>query len=627
MLSHRAWRLASAGALFALLMGPALPGAAGGRVLAHAQLVASSPGSGTIVPEAPDEIRLVFSEPLEAGLSSADVADLNGNALLTRAGAVDPDDPYALVVTGAPLEDGGIYLITWRSLSAADGHAAHGFFFFGVGDVPGTLAGGPGGMVHSGTNPVNVIGRWLTYAGILLALGIAVFHRFVLRRAAMPRATVRALAALLLLSAAATVAMAGAAGLEAGSVLDYVLSGRNGLLQLARAAVAGVGAAGVLLLPPRLATAVAAATGLAGIVLLVSAGHASALATPVPTIGQVVHVAAAAVWIGGIVSLLVLATRPELLVDGPAPTMRSLVPRFSALALAAIGLVGLTGVYQAYAQTGVLLDPGTEYGRTLLLKSGVALAALSLGGLNYLDGGRLMGWLGGFRIRITVEVLLATTVLVLTAALAITPPVDQPTGVGIQPIPDAFGEVAPGMSMEVIPGRPGLNRIVVTTFDALATSSTLELGLDAVDAGTTTRVPLVLESMPGMSHGPAGMEHVTADGTIDWTADAIVLPAGSQWETSVRILLAADGTEVSRQRFAFSLSSDAIDDGRIADALNPATIVAVLLALGGAVAVGLGLGGASLPRCEAAASRIALLAGGSIAVVLGAAIAATQLLG
>ena len=114
MLSHRAWRLAGAGALFALLMGPALPGAAGGRVLAHAQLVASSPGSGTIVPEAPDEIRRVFSEPLEARLSSADVADLNGNALLTRAGAVDPDDPYALVVTGAPLEDGGIYLITWR---------------------------------------------------------------------------------------------------------------------------------------------------------------------------------------------------------------------------------------------------------------------------------------------------------------------------------------------------------------------------------------------------------------------------------------------------------------------------------------------------------------------------------
>ena len=36
-----------------------------------------------------------------------------------------------------------------------------------------------------------------------------------------------------------------------------------------------------------------------------------------------------------------------------------------------------------------------------------------------------MGWLGGFRNRVTIEVLLATGVLVLTAALAITPPVDQ----------------------------------------------------------------------------------------------------------------------------------------------------------------------------------------------------------
>lgn len=193
----RAWRLAGAIALLALLVAPALPGATDGRVFAHAQLVASSPGSGSVVPEPPEEIRLVFSEPLEAGLSSADISDLNGNAVVTRAGTVDPDDPYALVVSGAPLEDGGIYLVAWRSLSAADGHAAQGFFYFGVGDVPGTLAGGPGGMVHSDTDALSVIGRWLTYLGILLALGVAVFHRIVIRGGPMPRAAVVALASLL----------------------------------------------------------------------------------------------------------------------------------------------------------------------------------------------------------------------------------------------------------------------------------------------------------------------------------------------------------------------------------------------------------------------------------------------
>ena len=623
------WRLSAAIALLALLVAPALPGAAGSRVQAHAQLVASSPGSGATVPEVPDEIRLIFSEPLESGVSSADIADLNGNELLTRAGEVDPDDQYALVVTDAPFVDGGIYLVTWRTVSAADGHPAQGFFYFGVGDVAGSLAGGPGGMVHSDTDPVGVIGRWLSYLGPLLALGMAAFHRAVIRGGAMPRSLRRALAGLLLVSAAATVVGAAVDGLEAGSIADHLFSGRNGLLQLARAAVAAGGAAALLLLPGRWAGVTAATTGLAGIVLLVTAGHASALPTPVPTIAAAVHVGGAAVWIGGMVSLLALALRPDMLVDGPPPPMRSLVPRFSALALASIGLVALTGVYQSYSQTGVLLDTGTEYGRTLLLKSGLALGAFALGGLNYLDGGRLLGWLGGFRRRITVEVLLATGVLVLTAALAITPPVDVPTGVAIRPIPDAFGEVAPGMSMEVIPGRPGVNRIVVTTTDALAGSATLELGMDDVGTGTSTRVPLVLESMPGMSHGGTGegMEHVTADGTVDWTADAIVLPTGSQWDTSVRILSAADDTEISRQRFAFTLSEDAIVDGREFNVVNPATMVAALLALGGAVALGLGLGGASLPRCEAAASRIALFGGGAIAVVLGAAIGATQLLG
>ena len=624
----RRWRLSAAIALLVLLVVPALPGAAGGRALAHAQLVASSPGSGATVPEAPAEIRLVFSEPLEAEVSSVDIADLNGNVILARAGQIDPQDPYALVVTGAPLVDGGIYLVTWRNVSAADGHASQGFFYFGVGDVPGSLAGGPGGMVHSDTDPVAVVGRWLTYLGILLALGVAIFHVVVIRRGPIPRAGVRALAALLFVSAAATVVVAAAAGLEAGSLLDYLLAGRNGLLQLARAAVAIAGAAALLLLSPRWAVPVAAGTGLAGIVLLVAAGHASALPTPVPTIAGVVHVAAAAIWIGGIVSLLALSVRPALMVDGPAPPMRSLVPRFSALALGSIGLVALTGAYQSYSQTGMLLDTGTEYGRTLLMKSGFALGAFALGGLNYLDGGRLLGWLGGFRRRITVEVALASVVIVLAAALAITPPVDQPTGVAIRPIPDAFGNVAPGMSMQVIPGRPGVNRIVVTTTDALAGLSVLELGLDDLGTGTTTRVPLVLESMPGMSHGGTGtgMQHATDDGTVDWTADAIVLPAGSQWDTSVRILSVSGDTEISRQRFAFTLSDDGIDTGGVVNLVNPATGVAALLALGGALALGLGFGGFSLPRCEAAASRVALLGGGTIALVLGSAIGATQLL-
>ena len=627
MWSAKGPRLAGVLALLALLVAPALPGAAGGRVLAHAQLVASSPGAGGIVADSPEEIRLIFSEPLESQVTSLDVVDLNGNPVLARVGEVDPADPFALVLSDPQLPD-GVYRLTWRTLSAADGHTAEGFFNFGVGDVPGSLAGGPQGVTHSDTDPIGVGGRWLTYLGLLLALGLPVFHRVVVRDGPMPRLLVRAMAALLAVSGIATLVVAVLAGLEAGGPIDYLVGTRNGGLQLARAVVAVAGGGVLLLAPPRAAGIVAAATGLAGIVLLVTAGHAAALPGVAPLIGQVVHVAGAAVWIGGIAGLVALGRRPSLVTDRQRPEMRTLVPRFSALALVSIGLVVLTGVHAAWTQTGVLIAPGTEYGRTLIMKSGFAIGALALGGLNYLDGGRMMGWLDGFRSRITIEAMLIATVLALTAALAITPPTEEAAGAAIDPIPDAFGEVAPGMSMHVIPGRPGINRVVVTTIDAMAGSAAMELALDNVVEGTSTRVPLELEGMTGMDHagGGMGMTHETDDGTIDWIADALVLPAGSQWDTSVRVL-GADGSELTRQRFGFTLDEDSIDEGVQRSLLDPTLAIAGALVIGGALGLGLGLGGMPLPRCEPAASRLALVTGGAVAALLGAFIGGTRLLG
>jgi copper transport protein len=631
MLALGWWRRAAALAVLLTLLAPAIPWVADTRVLAHAQLVASSPGAGAVVPESPPELRLVFSEPLEAQATSVDVVAQDGTALLTRAGEVDPSDPYALVVSDPGLPD-GVYSLTWRTLSAADGHTAEGFFTFGVGDVSVVEAGagGPGAMTHDEADPLRVIGRWLTYLGLLLALGVSVFHRLVIRDGPMPPRLVQLLAAGLGVSAIATLAAAIGAALEAGSVPDYLLGTRNGALQLARAGVAAAGAAAMLLVAGRHASTVAIATGMAGIVLLVAAGHAAALPGPVPMLAQVVHVAAAGIWIGGLITLAGLQLRPALVTgSGRRPAMRSLVPRFSALALVSIGLVSLTGVYAAWVQTGTLVTTDTDYGRTLIAKSALALAAFALGGLNYFDGGRMLGWLSGFRNRTWVEGTTALAVLAATAILATTPPVDEAGGVPIDPIPDAFGAVAPGMEMAVVPGRPGVNRVVVTTTDAMAAAN-LELSLDRIDTGSTTRVPLTMtgmpagHEMPGMDHG--AMQGAVEDGTIEWSADALVLPPASSWDTAVRIVSDA-GTELTRQRFAFSMSDDGIDEGRLDSLLTPAVAVAALLVVGGALGLGLGLGGMSLPRCEAFASRVALIGGGTTAALLGTLIGTAQVLG
>ena len=620
----RWWHIASAIALITLLVAPALSGAAGSRVLAHSQLVASSPAAGTTVPESPAEIRLVFSEPLEAQVTSLDVVS-GGTAVLSRAGVIDPADPYALVVADPELPD-GVYMLTWRTLSAADGHTAQGFFTFAVGEQRVLPQVADGGMTHTDADPLRVIGRWLTYLGLLLALGLAIFHRVVIREGPMPRRLVQLLAAGLALSAVATAVMAILAGLETPSVGEYMTGSRNGALQLARAAVAAIGAVALVIVPLRLAGIAAGGTGFIGILLLVVAGHSAALPGFVPIVGQLVHVVGAAVWIGGLAGLLALTLRPQLVTTGQPPGMRAIVPRFSALALVSIGLVGLTGVYSAWLQTGALVTFETEYGRTLIVKSALAAAAFGIGGLNYLDGGRMLARLGGFRPRLMVEVTTATAVLLVTAVLATTPPTEGVSGIAIEPIPDAFGEVAPGMGMEVAPGRPGLNRVAVTTSEAMA-GVNLELALDRLDDGSTTRVPLTHEGMigmEGMDH--AGMDMGSSDGTIDWIADSLVLPAGSEWDTSVRIL-STDGAEISRQRFAFTVTDTGIDEGRVTTLLEPPVGIALLLVLGGALGLGLGLGGMALPRCEAAASRLALLGAGATAVVLGALIGASRLFG
>jgi methionine-rich copper-binding protein CopC/putative copper export protein len=629
MRAPRWWRLAGAIALLALLTSPALPGATGSRVLAHAQLVASSPASGAVLPESPGELRLVFSEPLESQVTSFDLAMMDGTPILDRAGEIDPEDPHAIVATPPQLAD-GIYSINWRSLSAADGHVTEGFLYFGVGEVEGSLPGASSHEVHGDADVIGVVGRWLTYLGLLAAIGLATFQWLVLRERAMPAGLVRLLAAGLAVAALATLVSVLASGAESGAGPAYLVDSRTGLLQVARAGIAALGAAVLVWGPGRWARPAAIAAGLAGVVLLIAGGHASALPGIVPILAGVVHVVAVGIWLGGVAALLLLLLRPTWISSSTPLALSTVVPRFSALALVSIGLVSITGAYSAWVETGSILPLGTEYGRTLVMKSALAAGAIGLGGLNYLDGGRMRGWLDGFPTRVKVETLLGAAVLVMSAALATTPPVDEAAGVAIEPLPDAFGEIAPGMAMEIVPGRPGVNRFVVNTTAAMIAVDAMELALERLDDGSSTTVPLVpegmegLEEMPGMEHGA----HVTPnpDGTIDWIADAVVLPAGTSWDASVRIL-SDDGSELSRQRFAFALDETGISEGAVRPLVTWGAIIALALAVGGAVSLGLGLGGFTLPRCETLASRVALLGGGTVAIGLGLLIGVRQLVG
>ena len=86
-----------------------------------------------------------------------------------------------------------------------------------------------------------------------------------------------------------------------------------------------------------------------------------------------VHLLAMALWLGGLALLLVCVLRP------PPATLEPVVPRFSQLALGCFGVLGVTGVYLAWRQSGELAAlPATEFGRLLLIKSGIVLVIIGL---------------------------------------------------------------------------------------------------------------------------------------------------------------------------------------------------------------------------------------------------------
>jgi copper transport protein len=597
--------VALAAAAAFLAAGPVTIGPAAQIALAHSQLLSSTPGSGEILTESPAEIRLVFSEPLDPRYSSADVLNGVGQAIVDHGGAPDPADPTVLIVP-LPVLAGGAYTVNWRTLSAADGHTSEGFISFGVGSVNparvGSDTGSTIGGLHGGhdlvTAIIDVEARAVTDLGFLLAFGLLVVALGALRPVLGIRPAVARTQAWSLLGAAA-------AGLVLGVVsgtapdLDpagYLLGTRPGQLLVARAAigVAGAGVAWWLAAHGRPVPAVALAglAGAAGIVLIAVGGHASAFPSPAPVIAMTVHLGAAGTWLAGLGTLAALFHTEK-----DRAWVRPVVSRFSALALVSIALVGATGIFSAWVETGNLLGLDTPYQGNLWIKVALVLAALTIGGVNYLTGGQGDGRAGGMARRVSLEAALAVAVLFATANLAAGSAPSREDATSLEP---GAASTARGIELALLPGRPGPNR-VIATWDGSGTPVVgAELRLDRLDAAV----------------GESAIElHPVRGSASEFTVDGMVLPAGSAWDATV-VLSDASGVEVGRRRFTFALGSSGLARGQSQTLIDPGTVIAALLAIAGLFAIGLALAGGSLPLVERTAGRRALVAGAVVALPL-----------
>jgi putative copper export protein len=144
-------------------------------------------------------------------------------------------------------------------------------------------------------------------------------------------------------------------------------------------------------------------------------------------VADYVHLVAAALWVGGVIALVILAgvTR-SLPRQSREAVARACIVRFSNVAVPTVALVALAGVYLVLRE---LPDPSalfsSGYGIALLVKSAVVLSALGLGGyhrqivLPRLQAGAPVATI---RSTLALELGILVTVLALAAVLSQTAP-------------------------------------------------------------------------------------------------------------------------------------------------------------------------------------------------------------
>lgn len=209
--------------------------------------------------------------------------------------------------------------------------------------------------------------------------------------------------------------------------------------------------------------------------LLPSLGGHTSVQKPVAVLMpmNVLHVLAMAAWLGGI-AVLVFALRAATAGVAPeerTPLLATVVGRFSALAAPALAVLILTGVVQSLievARWGALLD--TPFGRSVLIKIGVAVLILALGAYNRQKLvpalKRLKGSPGqtGVLLRriLVIELVLGAIALGATGALSSYAP---STALAGGPFSTTVNVGPARVEVTVDPARVGVNETHVYLFD------------------------------------------------------------------------------------------------------------------------------------------------------------------
>lgn len=582
----------------------------GAPALAHAVLLQSDPPAGAALDEAPGRVTLRFNEPVEVPFNPLAVHDQQGRRVDRGNARLDPGDPRVLVVDLPPLP-AGFYTVTYR-VTSADGHPVTGAYGFRVGTAAASAPGeggpaaapgaapaaapgaAPGGAVPSGPGvpplpPAAGLAHGLAQGAAAALAGLPAFVALVwlpaaraagvavgaaepgtvgygtaggggaARGAAAPLAPwFWGLLALLVVAGAVDLSYwaVRAAG-EAWSprlVAQALLRTRVGHLWLTRAALGlAVSALGAWAARRARVTAApwwgACAAGAALLATFTLQSHAAAAGNPVAMAADWLHLAAAAVWTGGLVGFTAAlagrwraagqrgaaeqqgtagqrgAAAQRIVVD-----LSTAVGRFSPLAVAAVAVLVATGLYGARLHVpGSAALPATGYGRALLAKLALLVPLLALGATNLWRRGQ-----GPFRLLVRAELVLIAAAFVAAGFLTSLPPARVELALRQGPFVATQAAGPLTVTLEVVPARVGFNTATVTLRRGDGTPAT--------GAIVALRVNMVEHDMG--QQNPDAREV----GGGQYRVDQVVLGMHGTWRIEV-VVLTPEGQEV-RTAFA-----------------------------------------------------------------------------
>jgi copper transport protein len=482
---------------------------------------------------------LTFSEPVSLTGGSVRVLDDGADDVAT---AATLEDQTITVDLAGGLAD-GTYTVVWEVVSV-DSHRISGASVFHVGapssqgltsdqlDLGGDEAGWG---VRLGAAILTAI----AYLGALVAAGTLCFSLYAEASDRLldvaSKAAVLGAVALVAATPFRIARLGGGLGaLRDNEVLAAALRGPIGVSTAVTALALLVAAVLVDRSAPRWVPTALTLVALGGFAI---EGHTR---TPVRRwwlVGSdVVHLVAAAIWLGGIVAL-VLAFRALR----EARPLAAMVRRFSDVALIAVVVVSVTGVTMAWIilpSAGELTSTG--YGLALIVKAALVVVVIVLGAYNRYrlvpvvearQSTRARGWLGKI---VRAELALLIAVVGITAVMVTRSPLGSTTAAATTASPTtpteahemAVATVAlsdDGGTAEVMvtPGRVGSNAIDITIHDIEGRvvnpydAPVVELSLPAADIG-----PLRPEVVP------LGIGHYQANADLSF--------AGS-WELTIRV--------------------------------------------------------------------------------------------